>query len=190
MRAESWERTYAADCQRVLWISFSTSRQVCSPVFCLGGNHLPHCCGRGDIHLLLRRHCESIGRTQVDEQSRDTHNPFHLGARRSRDGRIPPAHYCLFIGQKFVTGVISILIALVTVGSVLVVAVRDGTAISRFAAHESDEIILLTMFGAVLLVAGVAQGFQVSSAVGAFLVGIALSGPIVKQAHRLDRTVA
>ena len=68
----------------------------------------------------------------------------------------------LLIGQSFVTGVISILIALVTVGSVLFIAVRYGTAISRFAAHESDEIILLTMFGAVLLVAGVAQGFHVS----------------------------
>ncbi|MGQ0810833.1 MAG: cation:proton antiporter, partial [Nitrospiraceae bacterium] len=56
---------------------------------------------------------------------------------------------------------------------------------SRFAAHQSDEIILLTTFGAVLLVAGVAQRLQVSSAVGAFLVGIALSGPIAEQAHRL-----
>lgn len=91
----------------------------------------------------------------------------------------------LLIGQSVVTGVISILTALVAVGTVLFIAVRYGTAISRFAAHESDEVILLTMFGAVLLVAGVAQGFQVSSAVGAFLVGIALSGPIVKQAHRL-----
>jgi len=44
---------------------------------------------------------------------------------------------------------------------------------------------LLTIFGAVLLVAGVAQHFQVSSAIGPFLVGIALSGPIAEQSHRL-----
>jgi CPA2 family monovalent cation:H+ antiporter-2 len=53
------------------------------------------------------------------------------------------------------------------------------------AAHQSDEIILLTIFGAVLLVAGLAQRFQVSSAIGAFLVGIAVSGPIAEQSHRL-----
>jgi CPA2 family monovalent cation:H+ antiporter-2 len=35
----------------------------------------------------------------------------------------------------------------------------------------------------VLLVSGLAQGIQVSAAVGAFLVGIALSGPLAKQAH-------
>jgi CPA2 family monovalent cation:H+ antiporter-2 len=37
----------------------------------------------------------------------------------------------------------------------------------------------------VLLVAGVAQRLQVSAAVGAFLVGVALSGPIVERAHHL-----
>src|SRR2546430_49492 len=64
-------------------------------------------------------------------------------------------------------------------------AVQYGRQLSQFAAHESDEIILLTIFGAVLLVAGVAQHFQVSAAIGAFLVGIAVSGPIAEQSHRL-----
>ncbi|HQR32262.1 MAG TPA: cation:proton antiporter [Blastocatellia bacterium] len=91
----------------------------------------------------------------------------------------------LLIGQSFVTGLISILIALATVGVVLFLAVRYGDSISRVAAHESNEIILLTTFGAVLLVAGIAQRLQVSSAVGAFLVGIALSGPLAKRAHHL-----
>jgi CPA2 family monovalent cation:H+ antiporter-2 len=91
----------------------------------------------------------------------------------------------LLIGQSVVTGLISILIALAAAGLVLFVAIRYSTAISRLASHESDEIILLTTFGAVLLVGGLAQRFQVSSAIGAFLVGIALSGPIVDHAHRL-----
>ncbi len=91
----------------------------------------------------------------------------------------------LLIGQSFATGLVSILVALATVGIVLFVAVRYGGAISQFAEHESDEIILLTTFGTVLLVAGIAQRLQVSAAVGAFLVGIALSGPLVKRAHRL-----
>ncbi|HXJ41936.1 MAG TPA: cation:proton antiporter [Bryobacteraceae bacterium] len=51
--------------------------------------------------------------------------------------------------------------------------------------HESDEVVLLTTFGLMLLVAGVAQRLQVSSAIGAFLVGVALSGPLAKQSRRL-----
>jgi len=71
------------------------------------------------------------------------------------------------------------------VALVLVAAVRYGRQLSQFAAHESDEIILLTIFGAVLLIAGAAQRFQVSAAIGAFLVGIAVSGPIAEQTYRL-----
>jgi CPA2 family monovalent cation:H+ antiporter-2 len=80
---------------------------------------------------------------------------------------------------------LSVTIAIVTVAFVLLVAIRYGQSLSRFVAHESDEIILLTSFGTVLLVAGVAQRLQVSSAIGAFLVGMALSGPIAEQSHRL-----
>jgi CPA2 family monovalent cation:H+ antiporter-2 len=89
------------------------------------------------------------------------------------------------IGQSWATGFISILVALLTVGIVLFVAVRYGNSISRVIAHESNEIILLTTFGMILLVAGVAQHLQVSAAIGAFLVGIALSGPIAERAHQL-----
>ena len=81
--------------------------------------------------------------------------------------------------------VTSVSIALVAVGAVLFVAIRYGRSISAIVAHESDEIVLLTTFGAVLLVAGLAQRFNVSSAIGAFLVGIAISGPIAHQAERL-----
>jgi CPA2 family monovalent cation:H+ antiporter-2 len=91
----------------------------------------------------------------------------------------------LLIGQSWVTGVISILVALVTVSIVLFVAIRFGSNISKFIAHQSNEIILLTTFGMILLVAGVAQRLQVSAAIGAFLVGIALSGPIAERAHKL-----
>ena len=91
----------------------------------------------------------------------------------------------LLIGQGIVAGVISVLVALITVGIVLFVALRYGKAMSRIVAHGSDEVILLSTFGLVLVVAGIAQHLQVSAAVGAFLVGIALSGPIVKQTQRL-----
>src|SRR5262249_58709359 len=67
----------------------------------------------------------------------------------------------------------------------LFIAVRYGQELSQFAAHESDEIILLSIFGTVLLVGGIAQRVQVSAAIGAFLVGIAVSGPVREQSHRL-----
>jgi CPA2 family monovalent cation:H+ antiporter-2 len=80
---------------------------------------------------------------------------------------------------------LSVGIAVAAVFLVLLSVVRYGRALSRLAAHESDEIILLTTFGIVLLVAGVAQQLQVSAAIGAFLVGIAVSGPLAEQSRRL-----
>lgn len=80
---------------------------------------------------------------------------------------------------------ISVAIACAAVLVVLFVATRYGHSLSSFIAHQSDEIVLLTVFGTVLLVAGIAQHLRVSAAIGAFLVGIAVSGPITEQSHRL-----
>lgn len=91
----------------------------------------------------------------------------------------------LLIGHGALTGAISVLVALLTVSVVLFIAVRYGGRISRMVAHQSDEVFLLTTFGLVLLVGGIAQRLQVSAAVGAFLVGIALSGPVVEKTYRL-----
>lgn len=91
----------------------------------------------------------------------------------------------LLRGGGTATIALSVAIAIAVVFVVLFAAVRYGHQLSQFVAHESDEIILLTIFGTVLLVAGVAQRFQVSAAIGAFLVGIALSGSVAEQSHRL-----
>ena len=91
----------------------------------------------------------------------------------------------LLIGLGFADALISILIALATVGIVLFIALRYGKRLSSLIAHQSDEVILYTTFGLVLLVAGIAQRLQVSAAIGAFLVGIALSDPIAERTHKL-----
>jgi CPA2 family monovalent cation:H+ antiporter-2 len=91
----------------------------------------------------------------------------------------------LLIGQGLAAGLVGVLVALVAATVILVVAIRFGPTLSRVLAHASDEVLLLFTFGLVLLVAGMAQRLQVSAAVGAFLVGIALSGPAATQAHRL-----
>ncbi len=91
----------------------------------------------------------------------------------------------LLIGQGVAQAVISVLVALIAVGVVLFVAVRYGKIFSSFIGHQSDEVILLTTFGLVLLIAGLAQRLQVSAAIGAFLIGIALSEPIAERTHNL-----
>jgi len=97
---------------------------------------------------------------------------------------VRPAAAFLFLAYP-PTAALSVSLALATVLLVLALAVRYGVPLSRVIAHQSDEIVLLTIFGAVLLVAGAAQRLQVSAAIGAFLVGIAVSGPMAEQTHRL-----
>lgn len=91
----------------------------------------------------------------------------------------------LLAGQGLVFGLLSVVGALVTVGVVLFVAVRFGKRISAFVSHQSDEVLLLSTLGLILLVAGIAQRLQVSAAVGAFLVGVAISGRLVHRAEQL-----
>jgi monovalent cation:H+ antiporter-2, CPA2 family len=96
-----------------------------------------------------------------------------------------PLMAVLLVGGGAQKVIFSVFIALVTVVVILLVALRYGRQISKFFLHESDEIILLTTFGAVLLVGGLADRLQVSAAIGAFLVGIALSGPIAEKSQQL-----
>ncbi|MDR3740024.1 MAG: cation:proton antiporter [Terracidiphilus sp.] len=80
---------------------------------------------------------------------------------------------------------ISVAISVSAVIAALFVAVRFGRLFSGWLNSESDEVVLLSTFGTVLLVAGLAQKVQVSSAIGAFLVGIAFSGPMAEKSHRI-----
>jgi CPA2 family monovalent cation:H+ antiporter-2 len=80
---------------------------------------------------------------------------------------------------------ISIAAAVISTGLAFFVAIRYGRFFSSLLTHQSDETILLTIFGSVLLIAGLMQRLQISAAIGAFLVGIAISGPITEQSVRL-----
>ena len=91
----------------------------------------------------------------------------------------------LLVGRSPVEGVLSVVVAVATVALILFAAIRYGMGISRWLSTGSDEVLLLSTSGLVLLVAGIAQKLQVSAAIGAFLVGIALSGPVTERAHRL-----
>nr|WP_055502607.1 cation:proton antiporter [Nonomuraea pusilla] len=96
-----------------------------------------------------------------------------------------PVLTAMLAGLSLVSGAITVAIALATVSVVLVVALRFGRFIEAFVASPNSEVLLLKVVGLALLVAGIAQQLQVSAAVGAFLVGIALSGQLAHDAQAL-----
>jgi CPA2 family monovalent cation:H+ antiporter-2 len=87
----------------------------------------------------------------------------------------------VLIGEGPVENVVSIVVALAAVGLVLVASRRYNQHISRVVSSESGELLLLTLLGLALVVAGVAEKVQVSAAVGAFLVGVSLSGQVAQR---------
>jgi len=80
---------------------------------------------------------------------------------------------------------VSVAVAVGGVAVILTVALRHGHRLSRAFTSASDESLLLGVFGLTLLVGGVAEQFRVSAAVGAFLVGLALSGTVQERAGAL-----
>ena len=68
---------------------------------------------------------------------------------------------------------------------ILLAALRYGRRVSNHSPAASDESLLLTVFGITLLVAGIAQRLEVSGAIGAFLVGLGLSGRAEERAKEL-----
>jgi len=96
-----------------------------------------------------------------------------------------PVLTALLAGVSLVSGAVTVSIALGTVTLVLLVALRYGRYIEAFVRSPNNEVLLLKVLGLALLVAGIAQKLQVSAAVGAFLVGIALSGELAHEARAL-----
>ncbi|MEJ5867102.1 cation:proton antiporter [Pseudokineococcus sp. 5B2Z-1] len=80
---------------------------------------------------------------------------------------------------------VSVAVAASVLVVVLVVARRHGHLLSRLLASDSSETLLLLVLGLALLVAGAAEGVHVSAAVGAFLLGIAISGEVATSARPL-----
>jgi CPA2 family monovalent cation:H+ antiporter-2 len=96
-----------------------------------------------------------------------------------------PLLVSLLVGGSIASTTGSILGGLVAVGLVLVLALRYGATVSRWIFSRSDEVLLFTILGVTFVLAGVAETLHVSAAVGAFLVGIALSGPAADSARPL-----
>lgn len=96
-----------------------------------------------------------------------------------------PILSALLIGAGWITGSITVVISVAAVGLILFLSLKFSDRFSRLFDWEHGESLLLGVFGLTLLVAGVAQQVNVSAAVGAFLVGIALSGKVAQSAEKL-----
>lgn len=96
-----------------------------------------------------------------------------------------PLLSALVIGVSLLRGAVTIAIAVAVVLAILFLAVRFGHVVSRLFTPDLAEPLVLGVLGLTMLVAGLAEEVNVSAAVGAFLVGIALSGRVARKAQEV-----
>ena len=150
-----WDTTTAVLLGGVTWIS---SSGVVAKVL-------------GDLDRLANRETPSILNTLVIE---DLAMAVYL-----------PVAGALVAGQGAVATARTVGVALAAAAVILVIALRFGDQLSAMLAPGNNESLLLTVFGLTLLVGGLVEQLNVSSAIGAFLVGLALSGPVQDRAAEL-----
>ncbi len=73
--------------------------------------------------------------------------------------------------------------ALAALGAAFSASYRWGHHLGRLISHPDDEQLLLRILGLTLIVAAVAEHLHASAAVGAFLVGLTLTGPTAERAR-------
>ncbi|MGV8883403.1 MAG: cation:proton antiporter [Rhodoglobus sp.] len=93
-----------------------------------------------------------------------------------------PILSAVVIGASLLQGAFTVAIAVGVVVVILFIAVKFGRTLSRLLPENNAEGLLLAVLGLTMLVAGLAEKVSVSAAVGAFLVGIAISGQVAHNA--------
>jgi CPA2 family monovalent cation:H+ antiporter-2 len=96
-----------------------------------------------------------------------------------------PVLAVMLAGGSAISGVVSGTVAVAIVMSVLLFSNALGSMINRLTGNSSNEMILLTLLGLATLVAGLAEYVHVSYAIGAFLLGIAISGQVAERAREM-----
>jgi monovalent cation:H+ antiporter-2, CPA2 family len=89
-----------------------------------------------------------------------------------------PLMSSLVLGLSAFAGLISVSIALMITGIILIISYRGKAQWSRILNPDVPSALLLTVFGSALLAAGVADLAGFSGAVAAFLVGLLLTGEV------------
>jgi monovalent cation:H+ antiporter-2, CPA2 family len=96
-----------------------------------------------------------------------------------------PILTAVLIGVSLLGGLSAVGVSVGVLAVVLLVALRYGRYVSMIVDSPDREVFLLKVLGLALLVAGFASAMQVSAAVGAFLLGIAISGSTAENATKL-----
>jgi CPA2 family monovalent cation:H+ antiporter-2 len=96
-----------------------------------------------------------------------------------------PVLAVMLAGGSAISGVVSGTVAVAIVVSVLLFSNALGSMINKLTRNSSNEMILLTLLGLATLVAGLAEYVHVSYAIGAFLLGIAISGQVAERAREM-----
>ena len=91
----------------------------------------------------------------------------------------------LLVGASLTQGAIAAAISLAAVAAAFTFAFFLSEHVSRVIHSHSRELLLLTTLGLTFLVAGLAEAVQVSAAVGAFLLGVTLSGQVADEVRAL-----
>lgn len=93
-----------------------------------------------------------------------------------------PVLTVLASGGTLIQAVVWTAVALSALGLAFLVSSRWGRHVGRVLGHPEDEQLLLRVLGMTLIVAAVAEHLHASAAVGAFLVGLTLTGPVAQRA--------
>ncbi len=96
-----------------------------------------------------------------------------------------PVLSAIVVGATLAQGLVTVAVAVGLVLFVLILTYHFGTKLSKVFNANHGESLVLGVMGLAMLIAGIAAAVQVSSAVGAFLVGIALSGQVAENAEKV-----
>lgn len=96
-----------------------------------------------------------------------------------------PVMAAVLVGGGFADVATPVAVALCGIVIAFAIALRFGDRVASVMLSESREVMLLGLLGLTFLVAGVADRLELSTAVGAFLVGITLAGSLTSQARDL-----
>jgi CPA2 family monovalent cation:H+ antiporter-2 len=91
----------------------------------------------------------------------------------------------VLVGASIAQGAVAAGAAIGIVAVAFFISLRYSTQVSRVVHSHSRELLLLSVLGLTFLVAGLAEAAQVSAAVGAFLLGLTLSGQVADEMRTL-----
>lgn len=96
-----------------------------------------------------------------------------------------PLFSVLASGGTWLAAVASMVAAVVALGAAFTASYRWGHHFGRLVTHPDSEQLLLRVLGVTLMVAALAESVHASAAVGAFLVGLTLTGDTADRARKV-----